>query len=125
MSSDVWLVTRNRALAARYRVALSPLVCRRETKWPRPGSEASVVLFDPATVSPPGEGATRYQRAIELGDGVEATVRRVERAIVGQRFEAAIDARFEALSAGSANRPPIEVPDGLGVSALGDLYEVI
>lgn len=121
MTPVVRIVTADTDLAARYRAALAPLVCWRTTAWPHAAScdPTEIVLFDPAT-DPVNENEQPW--AVEMGTEIETTVRRVERVVASRRFEAAIDARFDALALGVADPPALDVPETLGVSGLGELY---
>lgn len=127
MTLVVRIVTTETGLATRYSTALAPITCQHATEWPQASDSATptVVLFDPATVDPQVDSAEPHHRAIEITSDFDNTARRVERAVAGRRFEAAIDARFDALASGAATLPAVEVPETLGVSALGELYGAI
>lgn len=125
MTPIVRIVTADTDLAARYRAALAPFVCRRTTAWPHTVScdPTEVVLFDPATAHSVNEDEKPW--AIEMEAEIETTVRRVEQVVASRRFEAAVDARFEALVSGVADPPTVEMPGTLNVRALGALYEAL
>ncbi len=129
MNPTVRIVTGDPSLADRYAAALAPLNCRYTPQETRADFAGDVVVFDPATVDRSAverDGAPAY-RMVAIEDGFEATLIRIERAADRRRFEAGIDARFEALSVDSTDsvNVPSVVPDSLDVAALGDLYEVV
>ncbi|ADJ15014.1 hypothetical protein [Halalkalicoccus jeotgali] len=122
----IHIVTADPGLAARCGAALAGFEWRHAAEWPRATDigPTDVILFDPDGLGRPAH-AVDSRRTIAIGDRLEPTVRGVERTVASSRFEAAIDARFDALTTGSDDPPTIEVPEALDASAFGELYGAI
>lgn len=134
MTPTVQFVAAADARADPYAAALGDADRRHATEWNPNDVDGSVdvVLFDPATVDRTAIAADRADRdlsyrAVPMTGSVEATVRRVERAAGGRRFERAIDDRFDSLSrtVSEADRPSVSVPESLDPAAFRALYEAL
>lgn len=132
MTPTVCIVTDDSGLADRYVAALGSANCRHTPRWlPASIDDAvDVVLFDPAIVARSTVAAERMirdrpYRVVAIGADIETTVRQVERAMDKRRFEATIDARFDALSVSAVDLPAVAVPGSLSVADFGEFYETV
>ncbi|MDL5361086.1 hypothetical protein [Halalkalicoccus sp. NIPERK01] len=129
MIPTICIVTSDPRVADRYAVALADASRRHASYWTRAALDGvDVVLFDPATVdrstvAADREDGGRTYRAIKMDGDFEGTVERVARAGDKRRFEATIDARFDALS--DDDRPAVTAPESLDAVEFGDLYEAV
>lgn len=129
MTPTICIVTSDPRVADRYAVALVDASRRHAPYWMQAALDGvDVVLFDPATVDRSTvavgrEDGGRIYRTVEMDGDFEGTVERVARAADKRRFEATIDARFDALS--DDDCPAVTVPESLDAVDFGDLYEAV
>lgn len=128
MSGSICIVTRDSERADRYVRAFRNTRYRHLTRWcPDRLDGVDVVLFDPETVDRSTITTSRSMTGREywivaMSPTIKTTVERVERAVAGRRFETTIDARFNALSSGSNDVPPVAVPERLDTTTARTLY---
>lgn len=129
MNQHVCVVTADGQRGERYGVALAPISCRHISRWrpERIDETVAVVLFDPEVVERSTIVASRsmHDRSywiVAIGADTAETVKRVEQAIAGRRFEATVEARFDALAAGANEIPPVMIPNSLDSATFATLY---
>ena len=128
MSQHACVVTGDQERADQYKRALGDIGFRHITRWcPDRIDGIDVVLFDPETVDRSTVVASRSMNdrehwIVAMGPDVRTTVERVEQAVAGRRFEAAIDARFDALTGNKNEIPSVVVPERFDTTTVRELY---